>query len=197
MLSFYTIVGITAGILSFASFVLYYISILRKKTTPNRATWFILTIVGILIYSSYYTLGARDTSWVALSYILGPFIAFVLSIKYGEGGWTTFDRWCLFGSGISLIFWFLSGYSLAILLINILIDLLGILPTVKKSYERPGSEESLPWFFTFISSILNVIAIETWDFNIWIYPIYMILINGMIATLLYFPNYGRKKPSNQ
>lgn len=188
MTDYYQVIGVFAGALSFLAFVLYYVSIVRKKTTPNISTWFILTIVGVLIFSSYYTLGARNTSWVALSYILGPFIAFLLAIKYGERGWTSFDKWCLFGSVVSVFFWILTGSAIFALLINILIDFLGILPTVKKSYERPVSEEGFPWLVTFVSSILNILAISNWSFDIWIYPIYMIGINGVITFLLYFPN---------
>ncbi len=150
MNNFYEIAGIFAGITSFLAFFLYYVSILRRKTSPNRATWLILTVVGALIASSYYEIGARETIWVAISYVLGPFIAFLLSIKYGEGGWTRFDKFCLAGAIISLIFWWLSGLALITLLINIFIDFLGILPTIKKSYLNPKSGlKGSGTFFTF------------------------------------------------
>lgn len=180
----FQIIGISAGTISFLSFFLYYVSIFKKKTIPNRATWFILTIVGILIFSSYYSVGARETIWVPFSFILGPLIVFILSLKYGEGGWTKFDILCISGTGLSLIFWYLSGSALITLLINILIDLFGILPTIKKSYLRPWSEDSLAWFLTLISSILNLFAISVWSFEIWIYPMYMVIINGLITVLL-------------
>ncbi|MES2213894.1 MAG: hypothetical protein V4465_00675 [Patescibacteria group bacterium] len=187
MTEFARIAGLLAGITSFASFLLYYISIVRGKTIPNRATWFILTVVGTLICTSYYSLGARDTIWIPVSYVIGPLITFLLSIKYGEGGWTNFDRWCLFGSGVSLFFWWLFDSALLALLINILIDLFGMLPTLRKSYLRKESEEPFPWLITFLSCMLNILAIETWDFSIWIYPIYMLIINGAVFLLLYYP----------
>ena len=190
-LGYHSVVGILAGLMSFFAFVFYYISILKHKTTPNRATWFILTIVGVLITASYYQGGARETIWVPLSYILGPLIAFLLSVKYGEGGWTKFDKFCLVGSGISIIFWWLSGFALFTLLVNIFIDFLGLLPTVKKSYFRPRSEELFPWILTGVSSLLNVLAIKVWEFDIWVYPLYMLLVNGIVLILLSFPTFRK------
>ncbi len=179
--------GMLAGWVSFFAFVLYYISIIRGETTPNRATWFILTIVGALIASSYYSIGAKETLWVAISYVIGPLITFILSIKYGEGGWTIFDKVCLFLSSISVILWIISGSALSALLINIFIDFLGILPTIKKSYLRFNSEGLTPWVVTFFASVLNIIAIREWNFSIYIYPIYMMIFNSLIMMLLLIP----------
>ena len=185
------VLGVTAGILTFFDFLLYSISIIKGKTTPNRATWFILTIVGTVIFSSYYALGARATIWVALGYAVGPFIIFLLSIKLGEGGWSYLDKICLTGALISLIIWWQSGSALIALIMNIIIDFFGVIPTIKKSYSNPSSEEGFPWLLTFVTCILNIFAIETWKFNIWIYPVYMFITNGVIASLLYFPKYRK------
>lgn len=177
--------GILAGITALIDFVAYDISILRKRTRPNRATWFILTIVGVLITLSYYSVGARDTLWVPIGYTIGPFIAFLLSIKYGEGGWTSFDKACLFLALASIIPWYLTGSALATLLINIFIDFLGMLPTIKKSFFDPGSEELHPWVITLISGTFNLLALNTFQFDIVVYPIYMFFVNGIVVLPLY------------
>ena len=189
MIKFTEIAGIIAGVLSILDFFLYSISIVRHKTTPNRATWLIFSLVGLLIFSSYYSLGARETIWVALGYAIGPFVIFLLSIKFGTGGWSSFDKLCLLGASTSLVLWWLFNSALIALLINILIDFFGILPTIKKSYLDPTSEEGLPWFITFISCVLNIFAIQVWKFEIWIYPVYMLITNGAIVFILYFFKY--------
>ncbi len=181
------ILGIVAGLLSMVSFIVYYISIFRRKTIPNKTTWFILTIVGILIASSYYAVGARETIWVPIVYIIGPFITFILSLKFGQGGWSSFDKICLILSIVSIIVWMISGYPLLTLLINIFIDLLGILPTVRKTYLNPNSEDLLTWLLVVIESILNLFAIREWVFGIYVYPVYMLVFNGLILFLILLP----------
>lgn len=188
--------GLIAGIISFLAFIFYYYSILEGSTKPNRATWLILTIVGALIASSYYSVGARDTLWVALSYVLGPFIALLLSLKYGEGGWSSFDKWCLLGSGGGLLFWVLLKLPILTLVTNIIIDFFGILPTLKKSWVRPFSEALLPWLLTFIASILNMVALESSEFEIVIYPIYMLVFNGLVFGALLRGRFFSKLPKD-
>ncbi len=51
--------------------------------------------------AGYYGVGGRETMWVPLSFIAGPLLVWILSIWYGEGGWTKFDRWCLAGAFVS------------------------------------------------------------------------------------------------
>ncbi len=185
MISVPEALGMLAGMLSLVDFFLYYVSILRRKTRPNRATWFILTLVSLIIFSSYYSLGARATAWQPLAYVIGPFITFVLSLKYGQQGWTFFDSLCAGGALFGLFLWWISGVALIALLITVFIDFLGMLPTIKKSYLDPLSEEVLPWFVTCIACVLNLLAITAWRFDIGIYPIYMCAVNGTVLALLF------------
>lgn len=183
------LIGQIAGGVSFLAYVLYYISIVQGRSRPNRATWIILTVVGVLIAASYYASGARSTMWVALAYTVGPLIAALLSFKYGEGGTTRFDIFCLVGCALSLVFWALSQNPLVALIINIVIDFLGILPTLKKSYLDPLSEDRLAWSVTTFSNILNIFAIEAWIFSIAVYPVYMVIVNGLVTIFIFRKNF--------
>lgn len=180
------VAGWLAGILGFAAFLPYIVAIIRGKTTPNRATWLIWTIVGVVAGSSYYIGGANDTIWVAISFIAGPFIIFVLSIKRGEGGWTLTDRVCLFTACVSVLLWWLSGSALLGLCMGLVADLMGASPTILKAYRRPEGEDRASWAIWFIAGAINLVAIEDWGaFSIVVYPVYMFLCAGTIAALLW------------
>ena len=187
------LIGQVAGLLSFLAYVIYYVSIIQGRSRPNRATWIILTVVGVLIAASYYASGARNTMWVALAYTVGPFIAALLAFKYGEGGTTRFDVFCLMGCAASVILWVLSDTALYTLIINIFIDFLGILPTLKKSFFDPLSEDALAWSVTTFSNLLNVFAIELWVFSIAVYPIYMLVVNGLVTAFIFRGKYSSIK----
>lgn len=181
------VLGIGAGVLSFAAYALYIFSTLQGKTKPNRATWWILTLVGLLIATSYYAGGARDTMWVALSYVLGPAIIAVLSLKYGEGRWERLDQFCLTGALVTAVIWYLSKSALIVLLINILMDFLGLLPTIKKSYLRPEGEDRRAWTLESFAGVVNMFAIGRWTFAIAVYPMYLLILNVAITLLLFRP----------
>lgn len=179
------ITGKVAGIISLVAFIPYIFAVLRGETKPNRTTWWIWTVVGLMLGASYYSSGANHTIWVPVSYIIGPFVIAILSIKYGEGGWTRFDRNCLLGAGVSVVLWWIFSSPLVALLINLFIDLMGALPTIRKAYYEPESEDRTAWALFFAGNIVNLFAVETtWTFAIYVYPIYMVLVSGIIAILV-------------
>jgi hypothetical protein len=186
------IFGIIAGILSFIAYLSYIVTILLGKTRPSRSTWWVLTLVGMLIASSYYAGGARTTIWIALSYVVGPFIIALLSLKYGEGKWERLDTYCFTGSIIGAVVWYVAHSALLGLIINIGIDFLGLIPTVKKSFLHPQGENRLAWTLELIASFLNMFAIDRWSFSIIIYPIYLLVMNGIIALSLYLPMFKKR-----
>lgn len=185
--------GKVAGILTLASFIPYIVSILRKKTRPNRATWFIWTVVGFMCGASYYSAGASHTFWVPVSYMIGPFVTFALSLKYGEGGWTRFDRGCLAIAGASLGLWWMFGSPLIALVINLIIDFMGALPTIRKSYYEPEKEDKTAWAMGFRGNTANLFAVERWSFAIAVYPVYMFIGCGIITALVFFRPRGQKR----
>lgn len=180
--------GILAGVLSFSAYTLYIFTTIFGKTRPNRATWWVLTLVGLMIAASYYESGARATIWVAVSYVLGPLIIGFLSLKYGAGKWESLDKWCLGMAVASAFVWYISGSALLALFMNIFMDFVGLVPTIKKSYQHPESEDKIAWTLESLSGILNIAAIEKWTLGIAFYPLYLLIINVTITILLYRPS---------
>jgi hypothetical protein len=147
-------------------------------------------VVGIIIAASYRAAGASATIWVPISYVIGPFVTSLLGIRFGQGGWTKFDRFCLLTAALSLILWQVSSSSDLALAINIGIDLLGALPTIRKSLIDPYGEDLLAWLLFFVANTLNVLAIDRWNWQVAIYPLYMFCITGTIYWVLW---QGRRK----
>ena len=187
------VAGKVAGILCLVALVQYVIAILRKETKPNRATWWIWTVVGFTLGASYYSSGANHTIWVPVSYIIGPFAIAILSMKYGEGGWTWFDRICLLGAGVSVILWWIFSSPLVALVINLFIDFLGALPTIRKSYYKPEGEDRTAWIMFLVGNAVNLFAVEKWSFAIAAYPIYMFVTDCVIVSLLFLRPRSQKK----
>ncbi len=179
------IIGLIAGSLSLIAYGLYLRAILKGTTKPSRVTWWILTLAGAVSAAAYYSGGARETIWVPLAYVIGPLLIAALSLRYGEGLWSNSDTRILIGALCALAVWYATNSPLWGLLINIAIDCIGIIPTIKKSFLRPQNEDRPAWTLEAAANIINLFAIESWRFEIWIYPIYLAAFNILIATLLY------------
>ncbi len=163
------------------------VAILRGAARPNRATWWILTLVGGLVAASYFASGARHTMWIPVSYVIGPLLVALLSLRFGEGGWTRFDRYCVVSAMVGVLVWVASDSPFIALLSFLCIDFIGLLPTFRKSYLDPESEDIWAWVLAAIAGAVNLLAIERWEASIAVYPVYIAIGNSMIAALLLLP----------
>ena len=179
-----SIAGKFAGIISLSAFVPYILSILRKETKPNRASWLIWAIVSFIIALSYRAAGASYAFLAPVGYVIGSTIVLILSIRNGVGGWTPFDRSCLIGVAISLVLWRIFDSPISALLINLFIDLLGTLPTIRKAWYQPETESKVAWSLFSLGTIVNLFAIEKWIFSMAVYPVSMIFIVGTVTVFV-------------
>jgi hypothetical protein len=176
--------GQLSGILSLIAYFLYFLSVITRKTIPNRVTWIVLSVIGLLIFLSSVELGATEAIWFQLSYFIGPFAIFLASIKYGEGGWSSLDMLCLSVSLLSILLWLSTSSPMTVLAVNIIADFFAIIPTIRKSYLNPESEASLPWILTCVASLLSVFTINNWVIPEYLYPMYMLVFNTLIVALV-------------
>jgi hypothetical protein len=191
----YIIIGIVSGLISLLGYLPYVLSILKGRTKPNRATWIIWTVIGMLLVASYYFTGDIKAIWVPLAFFVGPFIVMILSFFYGQSNWSILDISCLIAAALSLIAWVITGDPLVALLINVFIDFLGAIPTLHKTFLNPETEDLKAWVLFFIGSAINIAAIITWDITI-IYPLYLVAITFSMVIILLFIN-PRKIPLNK
>lgn len=183
----HALIGQIAGVLAFAQVIPYIVSILRGHTKPERMTYSIWFVVEALTVLSYIAVGARTTIWVGLAYILTALTVLLLSIKHGMGGWSKLDVICLLLSVAGIAIWVTTSSALLALCFNVFAGKVGYLPTIKKAYFYPETENTLSWVMTSCTGILNVFALTTLAPSIAILPITQAIFPAIVAYLLLFP----------
>lgn len=179
------ILGIIAGVIALLAYIIYIISILRGGSKPNRATWWIWSFMGLVLAVSYYFSGAENTIWVPIVEFIGPFSIAILSLKYGEGGLENkTDLYCIFGALLSIALWIIFDNAIIALVTNLFTDTFAIVPTIKKSYNKPEGEDFSAWFGTGLADTMNLFAVERGTFGILVYPIYMLVSDLIIIIIL-------------
>lgn len=184
-MDYHFIFGIIAATCSIVAETFYIPSILRHETKPNRASWIIWNITNIILLASYFSLGARTTILLPVIYCINGFIILILAIRYGVSSWSRLDFVAIFIAVCSLIIWFITKNPLTALLMNLVMDASGYLPTIRKSYIDPSSESLIAWSFIFLGTCFNLLAINVFSFGIIIYPIVMFSMNLIIVITLY------------
>lgn len=189
MIKLQSIFSLLGTIFTLLCFVPYIVTILQGKTKPNRATWWVWATNGTVLTLGNLAAGADYTILPIVCSVAAQWCVALLSIKHGEGGWNPLDRKCLMASGISFILWRILEYDLIAIILPLLVDVLAAIPTLKKSYLFPETEDLLTYILYTLGGLFTVFAIQEWSwklssFEIAITPIYIFLINGLIVLLL-------------
>ena len=186
------IFGYISALLSIVMIAPYVRDIFTKNTKPERASWFIWTVLTSIAFFSQFAKGATDSLWLSAGQTLAVLIVFLLSIKYGVGGLTKRDMKALIGAAIGLIAWYLTKEPAYALIITIIVDGIGTWLTVIKSYQEPETETLSTFVMSGTSGIFGALAVGSWSFILLAYPAYLIIANYSIAASILL---GRKTKS--
>ena len=178
-------IGKISGFIIAMASIPYIVSIFKNGTRPSRTTWWIWTMLSILISLSYHESGASNTLWVPIVYVGDQLIVALISLtRYGEGGRGKLDIACMTGAFIGVLLWWLSGSAVLALAAFISADLFGSVPTIEKSRIRPESEDIFAWVMTVTGNTLNIFAAERLVPEILAYPFYAAITSGVILYFL-------------
>lgn len=187
--------GYIGGVFTIIACISYIKAIIVGKVQSNRVTWGIWVLVTGLISLYYYqTNGLVSSIWVSIAYFIGTTITFVLLLMYSHKGyWTLVEKIALVGVVIVFIFRIILNSSpIFALSLTMVIDIIGAIPLVVAVYKDSTIDYKFAWFLGLISNIINIFAVEKWDYNNAGYPIYMVILTFTVTILLYFPNFLRK-----
>lgn len=176
-------IGYTAGILGFIPYIFFILSIRKGTTKLNLAGWILYTIAMIMIVASSVALGAWQTIWLAVSYIIGQSLVIGFALKEGYVAFSKFDYVCLALSFLGLALWVYTKNPLYALTLNVAVDALGTLAIAKKTWAYPGTEDTKAWVMALFVAVLNCFAIATFDFSNALYPMYLVFACALISVL--------------
>jgi hypothetical protein len=185
MITYKTVCGVIATLISMASYIPYLRDLFARKTQPHTYTWLIWTILQITGTVAMFSTGAGIGAMaLAVGSVFCIFI-FILSLKYGTKNITVFDTICLIGALAAIgVYLFLHNPILSVILIS-LIDFVGFLPTLRKAYAEPYSETLSMFALGVVWSGFNLIAISTYSISTTLYPACIMFANGLCAALLW------------
>ncbi len=155
----------------------YIIDTLKGKTKPERATWFVFSVLGIIAFISQVKLGAAWSLVFSGFDTFGSLIVFVLSIKHGVGGWTLLDRIALVVAGAGVVVALAAHEPVVALLGDILADIAGTVLTVYKTFQAPDTETTISWLLVGTGALTGVLAVGSFNVALLLYPAYLMLAN--------------------
>ena len=141
----------------------YIRDIFRNKTKPHIYTWLIWTITqGVATVGLIYGKGG----WGALELLIGTFfvfIIFLLSFKYGTKNVAKLDTVMFVVALLFFVIWTqVQDPLLAVFMVSI-VDILGYMPSFRKTFQEPWTETVTTWLLFAIGNIFVMLSLGQYN----------------------------------
>jgi hypothetical protein len=176
-------------VISVAGALPYIAHILWGRVRPERATWFVWSLILALAIWGYRASGANDSVWFLVGDLAVTAMIFLLSLWRGQGGFSRLDLVCVGIASLSLGLWQLSSISLFAVWGVLIADSVAMLPTLIKSLHDPRSESSTTYAFSSVAALCGFVAVGQWNFSLLFYPAYLFLANFVLALTIWVGTY--------
>lgn len=194
MIDYKIVLGCMALIATVVQYATYIQAVLKRKTHPHVFTWFIWGLPSGIIFAAQFFNGGGAGTWATALTTILSIVVFILSFFYGEKTITKLDWACLFIALFSMLLWVITQDSLASVVLITFVDLIGFIPTIRKSIKKPHQETLTTYIVAGLKWTFSLCAMSNLTLTIFLYPIAMLLANwGFVLILMT----RRKLISNQ
>jgi hypothetical protein len=184
--------GLLAGIIIGSGQLIYLMNTLRKKVKPSVLSWLGWAfLMGTSLVSQILSKGWQWSLTTLLCSTAGCVAissAALLSRNFSlaVGDW----KFLLLGLGcMGLYYW--SSNAWVTTIFAILADALLAIPTIEKAWREPATEKSSAWILGAMASTLALAICVGHDILYVLFPLYLMVLNGMMAWLTRGPRVAR------
>lgn len=179
-----TIISVIAVLLTFIGYIPYIRDIFKGKTKPHIYTWFIWGLVTAIAYALQVSAGAGVGSWMTLAVVIMMFSIFMLGMRNGKKDITRADTFFLILSFIALFLWLVVKQPILSIIFVVTTDILGFVPTIRKSWNKPYSETLFSYEANAFRHGLSILALQRYSIVTWLYPVSWALANALFSVML-------------
>lgn len=169
--------------------MIYLLDTLKGKTKPNRVTWFLWGLLGLVAFAGMLDEKASVTSLIfILTSTLVPFVILAASFISKRAVWkiNNFDWICGTLSICGIIAWLITGVGNLAITFSIIADFFALLPTVIKALKAPSTESGLLYLNVSFASFITLLTIDIWSFSSIAYAMYLMIICVIMFVIIRF-----------
>jgi hypothetical protein len=111
------------------------------------------------------------------------------SFVRGTGSWSLgpFDYLCGACSLAALALWAVTGEPVTAIVLSILGDAAAALPTLRKAWLEPATENRSTYLISFAGMILGILSVKETTFAAYAFNAYLVAASGVLVLVLYLP----------
>lgn len=187
------ILGTISILIAFIGYFFYLKDVIRGKTKPHAYSWLVWSLLTGITFFGQILYKAGAGAWVTGFSAVVSLSIFILSLKKGEQNITSSDKISLFGAGLAIVLWYLTNNPISSIVLIMVIDTLGFLPTIRKSYHKPREETMLAYFLAGLKFAIALVALENYSVITYLYPAFLVFQNWAFTVMLIIRRYQHKK----
>ena len=177
--------GIIAVALTFVGYIPYLHGIINGKTRPHIFSWLIWLLDDCVIFALQFTHGAGPGSFVILSAGLLSVVVLILTLRHkGKQDITPSDIVFSILAIAALVLWIFAKQPLISTLLIIAVNMFALMPTIRKSWHKPHSENATFYAINTVRFILTLLALQTYTLITALHPTTWLFVNGLFALML-------------
>ncbi|WP_353572277.1 hypothetical protein [Candidatus Albibeggiatoa sp. nov. BB20] len=163
--------------LTFIAYFPYIRAILRGQVKPHVFSWIVWGLTTCIVFFAQLAGGAGIGAWsTAVSGLITLYVAFLAYQHCADNGIVRAD-WVFFILALSsLPLWFFTSDPFWAVLILTLTDLLGFVPTLRKTYVSPFDEQLTFFMIIAIRSAIAIVALEHYSATTILFPAMIVTV---------------------
>ena len=179
------LLGIIAIGLSIWALYPYIQAIHQGKMKPHVFSWIIWgSTTAIVGFAQLIEKGGAGSWSIILSGLITFYIAYLAFINKSDTSITTSDKLLFILAMSAIPFWIITSNPLSAVLLLTSIDVIGYIPTFRKSYLNPH-EESLPLFSIMTGrNFISSLALEHYSLTTLLFPIATGSVNILLIGII-------------
>lgn len=177
-------IAIVSVAMTLVCYSFYFRDIFANKTKPHAYSWLVWASLTAIAFFGQLSDNAGPGAWVTATTAVISFIIFGLAIKKGEHNITVSDKLNLLGACVALLIWFFTNDPVFSIILITIIDFLGFVPTIRKSYHKPQEETLIHYVFAGLKFVLAIIALDNYTITTWLYPASLVAANLLFIPML-------------
>ena len=176
---------VIASLLALVGNIPYLKDIIKGKIQPHPFTWFVWSIVSMTVF---FGVVAKGGGLGAVPTFVSEFftiIIFLFSLKYGFKNIQKIDIFYLIICLLGLVPWYLTKDPTISVIIAVSVDLVAFMPTIRKTSQKPKSENPILFSTNALRHILTLASLDVWNIATTLHSIAMITTNTLMTYLIF------------
>lgn len=178
------VAAVVAGLLAVIDPIPYVRDIRRGRTRPQRTTWLIWSVLGVVGFTSQLADGATWSLAMVGMQTVAVLVVFALSLRFGVGGIAPTDIAAVAIAACGLAVWASTADPTTATIAIVVADIVAVGAMLPKTWRDPWSETLSSFALASLSGAFGAFAVGAFRPSLLLYPVYFAVACALTCVVI-------------